>query len=71
MFSILRLFAGSFTKSMSNRVTNNEISGKFTHTPMHRDFAITLMETPGYFFTALSLLIHAIIFSENPFPISP
>ena len=60
----------SIIKLMSNRVTNNEISGKFTHTPMYQDLALTLMDNPGYFFTALSLLIPAIISSENPFHIS-
>ena len=51
MFSILRLFAGSITKSMSNRFKNNEISGKFTHTPIHQYLAVTLMDTSGYFFS--------------------
>ena len=37
-------------KSVSYRVTNNEISGKFTHTPMHQDLAVTLMDTSGYFY---------------------
>ena len=65
---ISRLFAGSIKKSVSNRVTNNTISGKFTHTPKHQDFAVTLMDTPGYF-KALNQLIHANIISE--FHISP
>ena len=30
MFPVVRLLAGNITKSMSNRVTNNEISEKFT-----------------------------------------
>ena len=50
MFSILRLFAGNITKSLSNMVTNNEISGKFTYTPMHHDLAVTMMDTPEYFY---------------------
>ena len=28
-------------KLLSNRVTNNKISGKFTHTSVHQDFAVT------------------------------
>ena len=60
MFSILRLFAGSIMKSLSNRVTNNEISGKFTHTPMHQELAVTLMDTPGFFYS-FSLHSYAIV----------
>ena len=54
---------------MRNWVTNIEISVKFTHTPMHQDLAVTLMDTPG-FFTALSLPIPVVISPENPFYIS-
>ena len=39
IFSILRLFAGSIMKSIS-RVANNELSGEFTHTPVHQDLAV-------------------------------
>ena len=47
-------------KSMSNRVTNNEISGKFAQTPMHQDLTVTLKDTPGYFlqlYNYLSMLL--------------
>ena len=50
MFSILRLFAGIIMKSMASRVTNNGISGKSTHTPMHQDLAETLMATSGHLY---------------------
>ena len=36
-------------KLMSNNVTNNGISGKFTHIPKHKDLAATLMDTSRYF----------------------
>ena len=48
MVSILTLFAGNITKSLSNRVTNNEISRKSTHSPLHQDLAVPLMDTPGF-----------------------
>ena len=51
MFSILRIFAGIIVKSMNNRVTNNGISGKVTHTPMHQHVTETLMDTLGYFYS--------------------
>ena len=58
-------------KLLNNRVTNNEISGKFAHTTVHQDFAVTLMDTPVYFCAVLSLIIPAIISSENYVHISP
>ena len=70
MFSILRLFAGIIMKLMSNKVTNNGISGKFTHTQKHLDLAANLMNTSGYILIAINSFIHGIIFSENPFYIS-
>ena len=48
MFFILRQFAGIVTKSMSNRVTNNGIPGKFTCTRVHQDLAATLIDMSGY-----------------------
>ena len=62
MFSILRIFAEIIMKLMSNKVTNNGIYEKNTHTPKHQDCAATLMDTSGYFLTALNSLIYAIIF---------
>ena len=41
-------------KSLNNRVTNNEISGKFAGTTVHQELAVTLMETPGYFCAVLN-----------------
>ena len=58
-------------KLLSNRVTNNKISGKFAHTTVHHDFAVTLMDTPGYFCIVLNLIISGMISSENYVYISP
>ena len=52
-------------KLLSHRVRNNEISVKFAHTTIHQDFAVTLMNTPGYFCAVLILLIPTITSSEN------
>ena len=71
MFSVLRLFVGKYHEILSNRVTNNKISGKFAHTTLHQNFAVNLMDTPGYYCAVLSLLILAIIPSVNYALISP
>ena len=58
-------------KLLSNRVTNNKTSGEFTHTTVHQNFAVTLMDPPGYFCAVLSLLIPAVIPFVNYVHISP
>ena len=53
-------------KYHNNRVIglqNIQISKKLIPTLMHWDWAITLMDTPGYFLLSLYILIPTIIFS--------
>ena len=35
---------------LGNRIAKNEISRMFAHTTIHQNFAVTLMDTPGYFY---------------------